>query len=97
MTSDVTLPNGMEGSYIYGHQAIRAYWVRQWSVIHPHDQPISFHQEDSGCIFVNVHQVVRDLTGTVLSDQHLGHRFTIEHGLIQAMGVCPLSSFGLGA
>jgi len=44
-----------------------------------------------------VHQVVRDLAGAVLMDEHVGHRFTIEHGLIQAMEVCPLSSSGLGA
>jgi hypothetical protein len=97
MTPDVTLPNGIEGGYIHGHQAVRAYWTRQWAVIHPHDEPMPFHQEDSGCILVDVHQVVRDLAGTVLSDRHLGHRCTIEHGLIQAVEVCPLQSSGLGA
>ena len=97
MTSDVTLPNGMEGGYVHGHQAVRAYWTRQWSVIHPHDEPVSFHREDSERILVDVHQVVRDLAGTVLSDRHLGHRCTIEHGLIQAMEVCSLPSSGSGA
>jgi hypothetical protein len=93
MTSDVALPNGMEGGYIHGHQAIRAHWTRQWAVIHAHDEPISFHREDSGQILVNVHQVVRDLAGTVLADRHFGHRCTIEHGLIQAMELClPLLS-----
>ena len=28
----------------------------------------------------------------VLADEHVGHRFTIEQGLIQAMEVCPLPS-----
>jgi hypothetical protein len=97
MTPDVTLPNGMDGGYIHGHQAIRAYWKKQWSVIHPHDEPISFHREDSGQILVDVHQVVRDLAGTVLADRHLGHRCTIEHGLIQAIEVCPLPASGPGA
>jgi hypothetical protein len=97
MTSDVALPNGMEGGYVNGHQAVRAYWTRQWSVIHPHDEPISFHREDSGRILVDVHQVVRDLAGTVLSDRHLGHRCTIEHGMIQAIEVCPLPASGPGA
>jgi SnoaL-like domain len=90
MTSGVTLPNGMEGGSVHGHPAIRAYWTRQWSLIHPHDQPIRFHREDSGHILVDVHQVVRDRSGTVLSDRHLSHRCTIEHGLIQAIEVCPL-------
>jgi hypothetical protein len=92
MTDDVTLPNGMEGGSVHGHQAVRAYWARQWSVIHPHDEPIAFHRENSGRILVEVHQVVRDLAGAVLSDRHLGHRCTIEHSLIQAVEVCPLPS-----
>jgi hypothetical protein len=95
MTSDVTLPNGMEGGDVHGDQAIRDYWTRQWSVIHPHDEPISFHREDSGCILVDVHQIVRDLAGTVLADRHLGHRCTIEHGLIQAIEVCPVPARSL--
>jgi hypothetical protein len=97
MTPDVTLPNRMEGGYVHGHQEVRAYWTRQWSVIHPHDEPISFQREDSGRILVDVHQVVRDLAGAVLADTHIGHRFTIEHGLIQAMELCPLPSSGLDA
>jgi hypothetical protein len=97
MTPDVTLPNGMEGGYVHGHQAVCTYWTRQWSVIHPHDEPISFHREDSGRILVDVHQVVRDLAGTVLSERHIGHRCTIEHGLNQAIEVCPLPAFGPGA
>jgi nuclear transport factor 2 (NTF2) superfamily protein len=97
MTPDVILPNGMEGGYIHGHQAIRAYWTREWSVIHPYDRPISFHREDSGRILVEVHQIVRDLAGTVLADRHLGHRCTIEHGLIQAIEVCPPPSSGPSA
>ena len=52
----------------------------------------SFHPEDAGRILVDVHQVVRDLGGVVLADEHVGHRFTIEQGLIQAMEVCSLPS-----
>jgi hypothetical protein len=96
MTSDVTLPNGMEGGSVHGHQAVRAYWTRQWSVIHPHDEPIAFHRENSGRILVDVHQTVRDLAGTVLSDRHLGHRCTIERGLIQVIEVYPVPSSSHG-
>jgi hypothetical protein len=38
-----------------------------------------------------VHQVVRDLAGAVVADEHGGHRFTFAQGLIQAMEVCSLS------
>lgn len=93
MTSNVALPNGIEGGYIHGHQAVRAYWTRQWSVIYPHDEPVSFHREESGRILVDVHQVVRDLAGTVLFDRYLGHRCTIKHDLIRTVEIClPLLS-----
>lgn len=88
-TPEVAWPKAFEGGYVHGHQAVRAYWTRQWFGINPHVEPISFHREDSGRILVDVHQVVRDLAGTVLSDQHVGHRYTIEHGLIQTMEICP--------
>src|SRR5262250_1561969 len=41
-----------------------------------------------GRVLVGVHQVVRDRAGAVLADGHVGHRFTIESGLIRAMEVC---------
>ena len=58
--------------------------------IDPHVEPVSFHPEGAGHILVDVHQVVRDLAGAVLGDEHVGHRFTIEDGMIQAMEVCAL-------
>ena len=77
-----------------GPEAIRAYWTEQWSEINPHVEPVAFHPEDAGHVLVEVHQVVRDLAGTVVADEHVGHRFTIEHGLIQRMEVNPLPSSG---
>ena len=88
MTSDVAWPRAFKGGFVQGPQAVRAYWTEQWSDINPHVEPVSFHQESSGCILVEVHQVVRDLAGTVLADEYVGHRFTMEHGLIQRMEVC---------
>ncbi|MBW4471322.1 MAG: nuclear transport factor 2 family protein [Stenomitos rutilans HA7619-LM2] len=97
MTPDVAWPRAFKGGFVRGPEEVRAYWTEQWSEINPHVEPIAFHPEDVGQVLVEVHQVVRDLTGTVLADEHVGHRFTVEHGLIQAMDVCPLSSSGLGA
>ncbi len=37
------------------------------------------------------------LAGAVLANEHVGHHFTIEHGSIEAMEVCPLSLSGLSA
>jgi ketosteroid isomerase-like protein len=33
LTDDVAWANGMEGTHIYGKDAIRDYWTHQWSVI----------------------------------------------------------------
>jgi hypothetical protein len=33
----------------------------------------------------------------VLADEHVGHRFTFEHGMIKAMEVCPLPSSSLAS
>lgn len=92
MAPDVAWPRAFKGGVVRGHQDVRAYWTEQWSEIDPHVEPVSFHPEGGGRILVDVHQVVRDLEGAILGDEHVGHRFTIENGLIQAMEVCPLPS-----
>ncbi|MBE9155962.1 nuclear transport factor 2 family protein [Nodosilinea sp. LEGE 06152] len=97
MTANVAWPKAFKGGFVRGPEAVRAYWTEQWSEINPHVEPVAFHREDDGRVLVEVHQVVRDLAGTVLADEHVGHRFTLEHGLIQAMEVCPLPASSPGA
>lgn len=96
MTPDVHWPKAFKGGFARGTEEVRAYWTEQWSEINPHVEPVAFHMEKAGQILVEVHQVVRDLAGAVLVDEHVGHRFTIEDGLIQSMEVCSLSSSNLG-
>ena len=97
MTPDVAWPKAFKGGFVRGPEEVRAYWTEQWSEIDPHVEPIAFYPEDAGQILVEVHQVVRDLTGATLDDERVGHRFTVSQGLIQAMEVCPLPSSGPGA
>ena len=94
MSPDVAWPKAFKGGFARGHEEVRAYWTEQWGEIDPGVEPVAFHAEAAGRILVEVHQVVRDLTGAVLADQHVGHRFTIADGLIQGMEVCPLASPG---
>ena len=96
MSPSVAWPKAFKGGGVRGHEEVRAYWTEQWSEIDPHVEPVSFHPEGVGRVLVDVHQVVRDLAGAVLGDEHVGHRFTIEDGLIQVMEVCPLPSLGGG-
>lgn len=90
MTPDVTWPRAFKGGFVRGPQEVGAYRKEQWSDIDPKVEPLAFHPEDNGRILVEVHQVVRDLAGTVLADERVGHRFAIEHGLIHGMEVSAL-------
>jgi hypothetical protein len=90
MTTDVAWPKAFKGGFVRGPEEIRAYWMEQWSEINPHVEPVAFYAENNGHILVDVHQVVRDLAGTVLADIHVGHRFTFAQGLIEKMEISPL-------
>ena len=94
LSPDVSWPKAFKGGFVRGHEAVRAYWTEQWSEIDPHVEPVSFHRQSDGRFLVDVHQIVRDLSGTVLADVHVGHRFTLANGLLQAMEVCSLPSSG---
>ena len=94
MSPDVLWPKAFKGGLAHGPEEVRAYWTEQWSEINPHVEPVAFETQDAGQILVTVHQVVRDLTGQVLADEHVGHLFTIEQGLVRAMEVCSLPSSG---
>ncbi len=89
MTPDVAWPKAFKGGFVRGPEEVRAYWTEQWSEINPHVEPVTFYPEEAGRVLVEVHQVVRDLLGAVLADEHVGHRFTIVQGLIQKMEVSP--------
>ena len=87
MTSDVAWPRAFKGGFVQGHDDVRAYWTEQWREIDPYVEPTSINLMDSGQIVVDVHQVVRDLSGTVVAEDDVIHQFTLEGGLIKMMEV----------
>jgi hypothetical protein len=87
MDSEVEWPNGMEGGWVHGREGVRAYWTRQWATVDPHVEPIRFEADHDGRIVTDVHQVVRDLSGTVLLDRLVQHVYWIKGGLIQRMEI----------
>jgi hypothetical protein len=91
MAADVAWPRAFNGGFVQGPEEVRAYWTGQWSEIDPHVEPVAFHAENADGVLVEVHQVVRDMAGTVMADEHVGHRFTFDDGLIQKMEISPLS------
>lgn len=82
MHPDVEWANGMEGGHVHGREGVRNYWTRQWTMVDPHVQPISVSPGPDGTARVRVHQVVRDLKGTILRDTMITHVFRIEQDLI---------------
>lgn len=92
MTSDVHWPRAFKGGFVRGPEEVRAYWIEQGNEINAHVEPVSFTQKENGQILVDVHQIVRDPAGTVLSDEHVGHRYSFKDGLIQGMEIASLPS-----
>jgi ketosteroid isomerase-like protein len=84
---DVVWPNGLEGGYVYGRAAVRAYWTRQWMQIHPHVEPLRMAHDADGRIITEVRQVVRDMTGVVIAGQIVEHVYGFNDGLIARMEI----------
>ncbi|MBE9461649.1 nuclear transport factor 2 family protein [Dyadobacter subterraneus] len=83
--TNVTWPNGWEGGYVYGHDQVREYWLRQWQEIDPNVVPVSFQVRPGGLIAVGVHQIIRDLNGQVLSDGLVTHTYSFEDEKVRSM------------
>ena len=79
--------NGMEGGLVLGHEGIREYWSRQWSYINWHVTPMNFERDDAGHFVVDAHQIIRDLSGNIVSIKDVQHVFYIEDGLIRNMRI----------
>ncbi len=87
MQPDVVWPNGMEGGYVYGHEGVRDYWTRQWAILDPHVEPLEINRDEKGRFVVEVHQVVRDAEGKLLSDAMVRHVYIIRDFLIERMDI----------
>ena len=87
MHPDVDWPNGMEGGRVLGRAAVRDYWTRQFEVIDSRVEPQAFTTDAEGRVVVDVHQVVRDTAGELLSDGRVEHVYTIRDGLVERMEI----------
>jgi hypothetical protein len=85
MSEKVSWPKASEGGRIVGKEEIREYWTRQWNEFDPHVEPLELINRDGNKTDVKVHQVVKTLSGDLLSDSELWHVYTIANGLIECM------------
>lgn len=84
---EVDWPNGMEGGRVRGRADVRHYWLRQWARLDPRVEPLHIEDDERGNTIVDVHQVVRDLSGNILIDQMIQHIYVIREGLIERMDI----------
>lgn len=82
MRPDVKWANGMEGGFVYGRDAVREYWRKQFEVVEGHLEPLAFEVDGENRDVVTVRLSVRDLEGTLLLEKTVQQIFTIEDGLI---------------
>lgn len=89
LTDDVAWANGMDGGHVHGREGVRDYWTRQWALVSPHVEPVSFATAADGSIVVEVRQSVRDLQGRPLQEQThglrdktVGHVFRFRQGKV---------------
>jgi hypothetical protein len=85
MSENVSWPKASEGGRVAGKEEVRAYWTRQWQEFDPHVEPIEVIDRKGGKTDVRVHQLVKSLSGDVLSDSEVWHVYSIANGLIERM------------
>jgi hypothetical protein len=85
MSENVSWPKASEGGRVVGKEEIRSYWTRQWKEFDPHVEPLEAIDQEGGTTDVKVHQLVKNLSGDVLSDSEVWHVYTIANGLIERM------------
>lgn len=76
-----------DGGYVHGHDGLRRYWTRQWSMIDPQVEPMDFSVTSDGEIVVAIRQTVRNPSGKLLVDKKVGHVFRLEDGLIKRFDI----------
>ena len=81
MTENVKWANGMDGGYVYGHDGVKEYWLRQFKLVSSDVNPVEIEKEN-GKVILKVHQVVHDLAGNLLADEIVEHIFYMDNGKI---------------
>lgn len=94
LADDVAWANGMDGGHVHGRTAVREYWTRQWTIVSPHVEPVSFSKAADGSILAQVQQSVRDLEGRLLEGQTHGlkdktvvHIFRLQNGKVSRFDI----------
>ena len=85
---DVDWPDG--AARLHGKDAVRRYWLEQWTRVRTHDEPVAFAVLGRDVAEVRIEQVVRDLDGRVVSAGAFRHTFHLRDGRIARLDIAPL-------
>lgn len=83
----VDWPNGMTGGRVAGRDAVRAYWLKQWSEIDPRVEPLEINTAADGSVHVRVDQLVRSLDGKILDNKQIEHVYEFDGAFIKRMTI----------
>ncbi len=81
MTDNVNWANGMDGGYVHGHDGVKEYWTRQFTMVSSNVIPLKIEKENE-VVKIKVHQVVHDLNGNLLADEVVYHLFHLKENKI---------------
>ena len=87
MTPDVDWENGWEGGRVFGREAVRDYWRRQWAELDTTAEPTAITERPDGTIAVAVQLVARDKAGALLSAGEGLHVYAFRGDLVERMTI----------
>ena len=85
VSEDVDWPDGQ--ARLHGKQELRTYWTRQWAETRTRDEVLGIATPMANRSIVRIGQVVRTLTGAVISTGTFEHDYLIEDGLIMRLNI----------
>jgi len=85
LSADVEWPDGMSGGRLFGRDAVRDVWEREWAEIDPELTLRSVEYRPDGAVAVTAGQVVRDLEGAIVSEGDIVHVFRFRGDLVSRM------------
>ena len=83
----ISWPNGWEGGSLHGTDAVRELLTRQWAELGLSLTPVRSHRVRGGWIEVDVHQVLSDQDGVVITDSTLVHAYRESDGLFDRVEI----------
>ena len=78
-------PDGSTGGRVHGRDALRAYWLKQWSSFNPRVAPMRIELAPDGSAHVRVDQLIKALDGSVLVNRQVEQVFEFEGPFIRRM------------